>query len=78
MTQNYPQGYSLPVNFENFYFEDLRDFFGTIYSTTECLRVLLAYEGKNWVVPHVCGKRTAYLEMVTEGHDVEWNKICKS
>ena len=74
----YPQGYSLPVNFKRFYFEDLKEFFGQFDSQLECYRAMLAYEGDNWVIPHVCGKRTAYLELVSQGHDLDWDEVCKS
>ena len=51
----YPQGYSLPVNFRRFYFEDLIKFFGQFDTQLECYTAMLAYEGDNWVIPHVCG-----------------------
>ena len=73
----YPQGYSLPVNFRKFYFEDLKDFFGKLDTQLDCLRAMFAYEGDNWVIPHVCGKRTAYLSMIEEGHEVSWDEVCK-
>ena len=72
----YPTGYSLPVNFKNFYFEDLRDFFGQFNTHIECYRAMLAYEGDNWVIPHVCGKRTAYLSLIEEGEDLTWDQVC--
>tara|TARA_Y100000114_G_C11547010_1_gene225329 strand:+ start:127 stop:384 length:258 start_codon:yes stop_codon:yes gene_type:complete len=74
----YPQGYSLPVNFRRYYFEDLRDFFGKMNTQLECYRAMLAYDGDNWVIPHVCGKRTAYLSMLEAGKmDMTWEEVCK-
>ena len=74
----YPEGYSLPVNFRGFSFEELRDFFGEFDSMIECYRALFSYEGDNWVVPYVCGKRTAYLNLIERGKSVDWSTVCRS
>jgi hypothetical protein len=66
----------LPVNFHRFFFQDLKEFFGAINSKSECIRAILSYEGDNWVVPHICGKRMAYLSITEQGEELDWDKVC--
>lgn len=66
----------LPVDFNFYFYKDLKQFFGTLQTKGECIRVLVAYEGENWTVPHVCGKRVAYLSMIEKGVDVTWEQVC--
>ena len=77
-TYPFPTGYALPVNFKGFRFEELKEFFGQFETPQECYRALFAYEGDNWVISHVCGKRTAYLSLVESGKDVTWDQVCKA
>ena len=74
----FPVGYSVPVNFKSFRYEELKEYFRKIYSDMECTRVLLAYEGDNWGIPHLCGKRLAYLNMLEKGIEITWDQVCKS
>lgn len=67
---------TLPVNFHRFSYTELKDYFGTLQTKGQCIMALLSYEGTNWVIPYICGKRTAYLDLIERGHQGEWAEFC--
>lgn len=65
------------VNLDGMYYEDLVVFFGEVDTTRELMEIMLEYVGENWVVPHVVGKRMAYIKMVEQGTELTWEQVAK-
>ena len=65
------------VDFDGMFYEDIAAFFGEVDTIEELMRIMLEYVGENWVVPHVAGKRMAYLRMMEQGTELTWDQVAK-
>ena len=62
---------TLPVNFHRMFIEELREWFDTIPTKKQVVEIMLNYEGDNWVIPYVAGKRFAGIELGLSWRELE-------
>ena len=63
------------VDFDGMYYEDVVRVFAGVKDLDEAWEILISYNGNNWVVPYVAGKRIAYFELADDGGYSFWKSM---